>query len=992
MKPILFRLSFSLFFFLTTVKSKAVNITGNIMSGGVSRSFVLHAPGSTVGANLPVMIIMHGDGGSGAGIQSYSGFDAVADAQNFIAIYPNAVAGSWKRALGETEDVQFIGDLIDYLCTTYTINKQKVYASGHSAGGFMTYNLATNLATKIAAFAPVAGSMYSIAGYNYNSYFGTSNFIKVPIYHIHGDADGTVAYPDPDFTPVAWAEWPFFQFTYGSFGSCGATTYTSSTTLVPGVQQNTFCNGSSGTNKPVHLIRMIGGGHGWPTATGYNAAQRIWDFCNAFSIAAPSCVVVAPSAVTYTINTTTGQSPISNLIYGINGTYINTADKNTSFRMGGTRLNGYNWENNASHAGVDYFNHNDDYMCNSWAVPNCNTPGAAITSFVNKAKAVNGYTLVTLPNVGYVSADKLGTPVTAAEAAPSVRWIPTQNNKGAAFTTTPNLTDNKVYVDEEINFITSLYNTAANGGVNAYNLTNEAGIWQAATPMLHPSAVTTVDVINKSVDLAKTIKNIDATAEVFGGSFYGFSEYYDLQSAADWPAIKAANPTYKWYIDHYLNTFKNESVLANKRLMDVISFHWYPEAQGNNRIINQNAYTANDIAARLQAPRSLWDPSYTTYTTAAPYTNGENSWIFQNFANGSWTGTNYFPLINTIKNSINTFYPNTKLAFGEYNFGGGNQITGGLTQVDVLGIFGKQGIYYANYWNTYNETNFISPAFRLYTNYDGANKTYGNTNVTATNPIPADGSIYAAINNSSDAELHLMAINKKAAIVNTTFDITANTSYTTAEVWQLDGSSTAIAQKLSVPIIGNSFTYPVPAHSAIHFVLKSGVLPAYNMLLTGTVDAYNNVNLHWPLQTDCAELTVQSSRNGFDFSTNKNCTIATTSLSVHNPFVFSNQLFYRLKNITTNNAINYSNIVKLGILGKNNLIVVPNPAKNFVTIQTPFAYGTITIYDSYGKKIRQIINTQLNQRLNIENFTNGVYYIQYQANSVEKVLKMIKSD
>lgn len=317
-KTIIFLLA--IIFFTTNVK--AVDINGNVTSASLSRSFVLHAPGAAVAQNLPVMIVMHGDGGSGANIKGYSGFDAVADAQNFMAVYPNAISGSWNRyvdnipgdaGLGNPnapDDVLFISDLIDYLCTTYGINKNKVFACGHSAGGFMAYNLALQLPTKIAAFAPVAGSLWGDNAY-ITQKLG-AGFVKVPIYHVHGDADGTVDYPDPDFTPVAWAEWPLSGFSYPD---CSKDTYLPAdvTTVASGVQKIQFCPNSA-TTKEVSLIRIIGGGHGWPAVSGYNCAQEIYNFCKTYSLnLTGSCATLssAKDILTFTIPNQVDSSTIN---------------------------------------------------------------------------------------------------------------------------------------------------------------------------------------------------------------------------------------------------------------------------------------------------------------------------------------------------------------------------------------------------------------------------------------------------------------------------------------------------------------------------------------------------------------------------------------------------------------------------------------------------------------------------------------------------------
>ncbi len=276
---------------------------GTITSSGISRSFVFHAPGASVAEDLPMVLIYHGDGGSGAGIKAYSGFDAISDTGGFIAVYLNADTdgAGWKRAINQTKDSQFTSDLIDYFCETYHIDAKRVYATGHSAGGFMVYNLAVNLPNKIAAFAPVAGNMYaSNADY---SYFSSSNFKPVPIFHIHGDPDNTVAYPDPDHSPTAWSEWPLTQFSYYA---CNKTTYTlPNTALATHVSKLTFCSENASVAKEIALVRVEGVGHGWPTVTGFNPAQAIWDFVNSYSLpAAQSCsrIVEEPTHAEGTIH------------------------------------------------------------------------------------------------------------------------------------------------------------------------------------------------------------------------------------------------------------------------------------------------------------------------------------------------------------------------------------------------------------------------------------------------------------------------------------------------------------------------------------------------------------------------------------------------------------------------------------------------------------------------------------------------------------------
>lgn len=263
----------------------------DIVSDGLSRKFWVQLPDDpgNLDPNLPVIIVLHGDGGTGSGIASYSGIANLAATHNFIGIFPNAYTGGWNRAvLGNSpaDDLLFMQDIINYLCVNYSINRNRVYATGHSAGGFLAYRMAIEMADQIAAIAPVAASMYGDAGNNgdtyINTYLGGSSFIKIPILHIHGDNDNTVSYPDPNHQPDAWSEYPLTGFSYPT---CGENTYdlANVTDINANVKKIAFC--STGMNsKEITLIRIVGGGHGWPSAQLPDVATRIIQFLMAFEL------------------------------------------------------------------------------------------------------------------------------------------------------------------------------------------------------------------------------------------------------------------------------------------------------------------------------------------------------------------------------------------------------------------------------------------------------------------------------------------------------------------------------------------------------------------------------------------------------------------------------------------------------------------------------------------------------------------------------------
>ncbi|MBA3985780.1 MAG: T9SS type A sorting domain-containing protein [Flavobacteriales bacterium] len=298
MKTTIF-LFFSLIFTYHSSAQELSTIT--ISSNGIARSFDMQLPVdfNDLPNNLPLVIVLHGSGGSGSDIGAYSGFYEAAIANNFISVFPNGISGEWNVEVNGDlndgpDDVRFIGDIIDYLCGGYAINQNKVYVTGHSRGAYMAYHLAVASADKIAAIAPVAGSMYGDNTFITN-YLQGGNFVKIPIMHIHGDADQIVPYPDPNHQPTPYGEWPLTGF---SVPTCGATTYNANDVIeiMPNVQKIPFCT-NTGDSKEISLIRLLGGGHNWPNINTYPAAQEIWNFFNQHQLTlANTCV---PLSITH---------------------------------------------------------------------------------------------------------------------------------------------------------------------------------------------------------------------------------------------------------------------------------------------------------------------------------------------------------------------------------------------------------------------------------------------------------------------------------------------------------------------------------------------------------------------------------------------------------------------------------------------------------------------------------------------------------------------
>jgi len=150
----------------------------------------------------PLIINMHGYGGHALGQRNYSEMDDYAIPQNIAVVYPEGILNSWNCGgfwgNHNYDDVGFIRVLIDSVAANFNIDLDRVYACGFSNGGYMAYELACELADKIAAFGSVTGNFLL----NEDQVCYTSR--NIPIIDFHGTADSFVPYDvnfEGDFSP-----------------------------------------------------------------------------------------------------------------------------------------------------------------------------------------------------------------------------------------------------------------------------------------------------------------------------------------------------------------------------------------------------------------------------------------------------------------------------------------------------------------------------------------------------------------------------------------------------------------------------------------------------------------------------------------------------------------------------------------------------------------------------------------------------------------------
>jgi hypothetical protein len=524
-----------------------------------------------------------------------------------------------------------------------------------------------------------------------------------------------------------------------------------------------------------------------PIGTRRRHRRTVWVAVSAALLAAVGCIVTPgdPGAVDVrlTVDLFDGAGrPISPLIYGSNNPRGLATNRQSVVRLGGNRWTAYNWENNASNAGSDWLFQNDNHLSPS------DSPAAAVVPTIDQAQANGAAVVVTVPIVDHVSADKNGGG-DVRNSGPnylSTRFRQNRSTKGSAFSANPDSTDGFVYQDEFVNWL----KTNRGGADILFSLDNEPDLWSHTHAEVHPQKLTYQELIDRNKDYAAAIKRVWPSALVTGPVNYGYNGFISLQDAPD----KQKGD----FLEVYLRELAAaEAAAGGTRLVDLLDVHWYPEASGNGvRVTNADTSDAV-VAARVQAPRSLWDPSYV-----------ETSWI-----------TNAFPgainLLPKLRAKIDRYRPGTGLAVTEWNYGGGNHISGAVATADVLGVFGREGVQLANLWELNGEEPFTYAAFRAFRNYDGQGATFGDRSRAATSSDNVTASVYASTFSADVSKAVIVVINKATTPKTAGVTLRGLPTYKSAKMYTISGAGGAnvVAQPDIRPVATNAFRPSLPGLS-----------------------------------------------------------------------------------------------------------------------------------------------------------------------------------
>jgi polyhydroxybutyrate depolymerase len=287
-------------FILLSASSFAQTIPGSLQHDGLTRTYIVHLPVNYSSSKLfPLVIALHGAFGSSKEMEEDTQLDVKADSAGFIVVYPQGYRGksglrvaTWNaqtccgRAKSDSvNDVGFISALIDKLSIDFSIDNKRIFATGFSNGGMLCYRLATELANKIAAFAPVSANMM-------NKPIAPTKALS--ILHIHSYKDKRVPYKGGLGNGVASITYqPVFEVLNQTWAPLLACSHKNDTLHNGGdFTHITWSNGNAGSVIELYITKD--GGHSWPgspckgtmgiftdaPSKTIKANDLIWDFFN----------------------------------------------------------------------------------------------------------------------------------------------------------------------------------------------------------------------------------------------------------------------------------------------------------------------------------------------------------------------------------------------------------------------------------------------------------------------------------------------------------------------------------------------------------------------------------------------------------------------------------------------------------------------------------------------------------------------------------------
>lgn len=247
--------------------------TSTIKVNNEDRTFIVHAPSGLV--KPPLVIALHGLTENMQLHKSRMKFEPIADREKFVVAFPQGIGNSWD--ITGMKDVDFIAALIDTLAKRHDIDRARVYATGFSMGGMISYYLANKIADRIAAIAPISG--YLMRG------DPAASSRPMPILHIHGAADDFVKFSNLPPILKGWRD----------RNKCPAASVVTKPYPASRPGSKVTREHWAPCEKSEVLFYSIAGlGHAFYVGPDFNGSEEIWAFLKKYSLEGP--VATGPEA------------------------------------------------------------------------------------------------------------------------------------------------------------------------------------------------------------------------------------------------------------------------------------------------------------------------------------------------------------------------------------------------------------------------------------------------------------------------------------------------------------------------------------------------------------------------------------------------------------------------------------------------------------------------------------------------------------------------
>ena len=246
--------------------------------------------------NTPIVFNLHGGSSTAEEQLNYiSDMRSLSDNEKFILVYPQASSdangipiwnlGGVNSKATDVDDVGYISHLIDRISEFYSVDRDRIYVTGFSNGGYLSFELACKLSSKIAAFASVAGHMF-IDTYNDCSPTHPTPFLSINGTEDNYDGIGEYYLPVENSNNY-WIEYNNTDLNPNVVDLEDINTSDGST-----VKYYSWKNGSNGVE--IDHYKVIGGEHTWPSLNSnsdkgesngdIDSDRIIWEFFSRFDI------------------------------------------------------------------------------------------------------------------------------------------------------------------------------------------------------------------------------------------------------------------------------------------------------------------------------------------------------------------------------------------------------------------------------------------------------------------------------------------------------------------------------------------------------------------------------------------------------------------------------------------------------------------------------------------------------------------------------------